>query len=56
MTMVIDTSVTITRREYANLLSAKNKLLALQAAGVDNWDGYDYAMEILNGDDDDSLE
>lgn len=24
-------------------------LSALQAAGVDNWDGYDYAIDILNG-------
>lgn len=24
----------------------KDRLRALEAAGVDNWEGYDYAMEI----------
>ena len=28
-----------------------DKLLALEAAGVDNWDGYDFAMEQLDGED-----
>lgn len=30
------------------------KLNALEAAGVDSWDGYSYAMEILNEEDDDA--
>lgn len=25
---------------------------ALEAAGVDNWDGYSYAMSLLNGEED----
>ena len=28
------------------------KLDALEAAGVDNWQGYSYAMQILHGEDD----
>lgn len=41
-------TVTITRQEYDRLLAAQAKLDALEAAGVDNWTGYDDAMEILN--------
>jgi putative phage-type endonuclease len=40
--------VTITRKEYDRLLEAEAKLLALEAAGVDNWSGYDDAMEQLH--------
>lgn len=40
--------VTITRKEYDQLLAAQAMLDALKAAGVDNWTGYDDAMEILN--------
>lgn len=31
-------------------------LEALEAAGVDNWDGYDYALEIFNASDSDGDE
>lgn len=31
--------------EYEELLDAKEKLLALEHAGVDNWDGYEFALE-----------
>ena len=40
--------VTISRKEYDRLLEAEAKLLALQAAGVDNWSGYPEAMAQLN--------
>jgi preprotein translocase subunit SecD len=40
--------VTITRTEYTNLILASELLSALQAVGVDNWDGYSDAMEMLN--------
>jgi len=40
-------TVTITRKEYETLLVARDKLDALEAAGVDNWSGYDDAMEHL---------
>lgn len=37
--------VTIPRSRYDELVEAEEKLDALRAAGVDNWEGYDYAME-----------
>ena len=40
-------TVTITRKEYEALLAAREKLDALEAAGVDNWSGYDDAMALL---------
>ena len=39
--------VTITRKEYESLLKDSEVLGALEGAGVDNWQGYDYAMELL---------
>jgi lactate dehydrogenase-like 2-hydroxyacid dehydrogenase len=39
--------ITITKKEYDKLLHDQMKLIALEGAGVDNWDGYDDAMEIL---------
>ena len=32
---------------YLELLDKEAKLQALEMAGVDNWEGYDFAMEIL---------
>lgn len=46
--------IQLTQAEYDKLLDAQNKLSALQAAGVDNWDGYDYAMEMLNDEEEES--
>lgn len=43
-------TITITEDEYKSLIEDSNFLEALQAAGVDNWDGYDLAIDILNGD------
>lgn len=37
--------VTITREQYEILLHDSKILQALFAAGVDNWEGYDFAME-----------
>lgn len=34
----------------ASVSDRLDRLYALEAAGVDNWSGYEYAMEILNGD------
>lgn len=39
--------VTITTKEYNELIKDSEMLSALMSAGVDNWDGYDYAMESL---------
>jgi hypothetical protein len=37
----------ITNERLQELLKAEMKLIALEAAGVDNWCGWDDAMEIL---------
>lgn len=39
--------VTITKAEYDELLADQKILYALQGAGVDNWEGYDIAMQSL---------
>ena len=38
--------VTITLDEYEQLKEDSAFLSALEQAGVDNWDGYDFAREI----------
>jgi len=38
-------TVTITQKEYAELVKDSNFLACLEDAGVDNWSGYDYARE-----------
>lgn len=43
--------VTITRKEYDELCKDQAVLNALYATGVDNWTGYDYALERLYEDD-----
>lgn len=40
-----DGTVTISEEEYNELKHDQEVLRALEGAGVDNWDGYDYAME-----------
>ena len=45
-------TVTITKEEYASLLASEEMLLALEGAGVDNWDGYEFALENLDEEDD----
>lgn len=42
-------SITIPLEEYNELCRAAAKLYVLEGAGVDNWPGYDYAMEMLGG-------
>lgn len=37
--------VLISQSRYDELKEAERKLTALKNAGVDNWDGYDFAME-----------
>ncbi len=47
-----EANVTISRDEYERLQRAERKLSALEAGGVDNWDGYDWAMEALQDEED----
>ena len=42
--------VTIPAAEYKSLLEDAAWLRALENAGVDNWEGYDYARELLQED------
>jgi len=46
-------SATIPLSVYLGLLESEKRLAALEAAGVDNWEGYGHAMRILRGEDDD---
>ena len=39
-------TVVISKKEYEMLLRAADWLGCLEAAGVDNWQGYDYAIEL----------
>lgn len=39
--------IEINTKEYAELCQSRDKLAALEAAGVNNWEGYDIAMEAL---------
>jgi hypothetical protein len=41
-------TVTITQKEYTQLIASRKKLDVLEGAGVDSWDGYDNAMELLH--------
>lgn len=52
-----ETMVTVTATEYNELRCREAFLSALEAAGVDNWSGYEVAQEIYDesyaGDDED---
>lgn len=42
----VNTDLKITIVDVDSLLADSNKLHALEGAGVDNWDGYETALEI----------
>jgi hypothetical protein len=42
-----DDYVTISRETYSKLLRAEHNLKTLEAYGVENWDGYPYALPEL---------
>lgn len=44
----MEPKVEITQREYTQLLEDSAWLCALENAGVDNWDGIDFARELYN--------
>lgn len=43
-------TVTINKDEYERLLRQEEWLYCLEAAGVDNWSGYDHAVEMYQED------
>jgi len=45
---VIGPTVTIDRAVYDQLCLAAARLDALMAEGVDNWEGYDHAMQAMH--------
>jgi len=45
---VIEETVTISKKEYEALLDRDQFLSALERAGVDNWEGYGYAQDLLD--------
>lgn len=45
-------TVTISKEEYESLKEDARWLQCLENAGVDNWEGYDFARELLNEEND----
>ena len=45
--------ITIPAAEYKSLLDSEFELACLEDAGVDNWCGYEMAMEAYGADDED---
>ncbi len=41
----MDDTVTISKQQYEQLIEDSDILQCLRNAGVDNWDGWDFAME-----------
>lgn len=50
---VAGSNLTLSQEEYEELLKSDKMLSALERAGVDNWEGYDFAIELMNDDDKD---
>lgn len=46
----MDETITITKKEYESLRADSKKLTYLEDYGVDNWQGYDDAMQLLSQD------
>lgn len=46
-------TITISMEEYRRLVDAESTLEALICAGVDNWEGYGYAMSLLEEEEED---
>lgn len=40
-------TVTISKEEYEELLADRKILKVLRAAGVDNWEGWDYSLQLM---------
>lgn len=46
-----ENQVTLSSEEYESLLQDRKTLYALHAAGVDNWEGYEMALDELESED-----
>lgn len=49
----MEDTITISMEEYERLVDAESTLEALICAGVDNWEGYGYAMSMLDEEEED---
>lgn len=47
----MDKNITITKKEYERLIDADLFLNCLKACGVDNWQGYGDAVDMMEGED-----
>lgn len=52
VTPIGDLLVAVDRKHYEQLVERDNFLTALEAAGVDNWQGIDYAHRLMEGEED----
>lgn len=43
----MEDKITISKKEYDQLVESANFLQCLEDAGVDNWEGIDYAQELM---------
>ena len=46
----VNNVVTMPMAKYNSLINQEKFLIALENAGVDNWDGYDFAREEMGDD------
>lgn len=46
-----DENILISQKKYDELLKRSRKLNCLESFGVDNWEGYDIAMQEFYGED-----
>lgn len=44
----MEETVTIAKSEYERLVEDSEWLGCLEAAGVDNWEGYEFARDLMN--------
>lgn len=49
MVETFEEMILIPKKEYDQLIENQKWLRALEAAGVDNWEGCDFAKEALDG-------
>jgi hypothetical protein len=47
MMLIEQEMVTISKKEYEDMLDDLTWLTCLEDAGVDNWSGYEYAIQLL---------
>ena len=46
--IIRDDQIIIKKERFKELEESEKKLNALEVAGVDNWEGYEFAIEMMN--------